>query len=63
MFKLNKDVQNYLSSKLIGNEASKESFQETHKKVESEFFPDRGDTKLRLAEAKKSIISLKKGNK
>ena len=60
LFKLNKDVQNYLSSKLIGDEAIEEFFQETRKKVESEFFPDRGDPKLRLAEAKKSIISFKK---
>ena len=57
LFKLNKDVQNYLSSKLIGDEAIEEFFQETGKKVESEFFPDQGDPKLRLAEAKKSIIS------
>ena len=38
----------------------KSFFEETKKKVESEFFPDRGDPKLRLAEAKKSIISFKK---
>jgi hypothetical protein len=60
MFKSNKDVQNFLSSKFIGVEAIKELFQKSRKKIESEFFPDRGNPKLRLAEAKKEITTFKK---
>ena len=60
MFKANKDVQNYLSSKFLGDEVNEELFQKARKKIENEFFPDRGFGKLRLAEAKKEITAFKK---
>jgi hypothetical protein len=60
MFKNNKDVQNFLSSKLLGDEAIEGLFTQARKKVENEFFPDRGHGKLRLAEAKKEINVFKK---
>jgi hypothetical protein len=60
MFKNNKDVQNFLSSKFLGDEAIEVLFIQARKKVENEFFPDRGDGKLRLAEAKKEITAFKK---
>jgi Family of unknown function (DUF6155) len=60
MFKTNKDVQNFLSSKFLGDEAIEIFFKQARKKVENEFFPDRGHGKLRLAEAKKEITTFKK---
>jgi hypothetical protein len=60
MFKNNKDVQNFLSSKYLGDEAIEVLFTQARKKVENEFFPDRGHGKLRLAEAKKEINAFKK---
>ena len=60
MFKSNKDVQNYLSSKFLGDEVIDELFQQARKKIRNEFFPDRGHGKLRLAEAKKEITAFKK---
>ncbi|MHC0039626.1 DUF6155 family protein [Pseudoneobacillus sp. C159] len=60
IFKVNKEVQNYLSSKLIGEEATEILFQEAQKNIKNEFYPDRGQGKLRLAEAKKVITSFKK---
>ncbi len=60
MFKANKDVQNYLSSKFLGDEVNEELFKKARKKIENKFFPDRGFGKLRLAEAKKEITAFKK---
>lgn len=60
MFKSNKEVQNYLSSKFLGDEVIEVLFQQTQKKIENEFFPERGFGKLRLAEAKKEITAFKK---
>jgi hypothetical protein len=60
VFKTNKEVQNYLSSKFLGDEAIEELFKEARKKIKNEFFPDRGYAKLRLAEAKKDITTFKK---
>lgn len=60
MFKANKEIQNYLSSKFLGEEVNEVLFLEARKKIENEFFPDKGDGKLRLAEAKKEIIKFKK---
>lgn len=60
IFKANKDVQNYLSSKFLGDEVNEELFLKARKKIENEFFPDRGFGKLRLAEAKKEITAFKK---
>lgn len=60
MFKKSKEVQNYLSSRFLGEEAIEDLFQKAMKKIENEFFPDRGEPKLRLAEAKKEINEFKK---
>lgn len=60
MYKMNKEVQNYLNSKFLGDEAIENLFRLSRKKIENEFFPDRGDPKLRLAEAKKEISTFKK---
>ena len=60
MFKANKEVQNYLSSKFLGDEVIEVLFQQACKKIENEFFPERGFGKLRLAEAKKEITAFKK---
>jgi hypothetical protein len=60
MFKANKEVQNFLSSKFMGDEANEVLFNQARKKIENEFFPERGDGKLRLAEAKKEITAFKK---
>lgn len=60
LFKNNKDVQNFLSSKFLGDDAIEDLFTQARKKVENEFFPDRGHGKLRLAEAKKEITAFKK---
>jgi hypothetical protein len=63
VFKTNKEVQNFLSSKFLGDEVIEDLFQKARKKIENEFFPDRGDAKLRLAEAKKVINEFKKATK
>ncbi|OLS40717.1 DUF6155 family protein [Bacillus sp. MRMR6] len=60
MFKANKEVQDFLASKFLGDEAIEELFHQARKKIKNEFFPDRGDPKLRLAEAKKEITTFKK---
>ncbi|MEH7303812.1 DUF6155 family protein [Neobacillus drentensis] len=60
MFKANKEVQNYLSSKFLGDEVIEVLFQHARNKIENEFFPERGLGKLRLAEAKKEITAFKK---
>jgi hypothetical protein len=60
LFKANKEVQNILSSKFLGEEAVEFLYSQARKKIENEFFPDRGDAKLRLAEAKKAITTFKK---
>jgi hypothetical protein len=54
-FSINKDVERFLSVKLVGDEAAKALFPEYRKKVEDEFFPARGHGKLRLKEAKQAI--------
>jgi hypothetical protein len=60
LFKTNKEVQNYLSSKFLGDEVVEDLFKNARKKIEDEFFPDRGHGKLRLAEAKKEITAFKR---
>ncbi|WP_041580772.1 DUF6155 family protein [Bacillus sp. 1NLA3E] len=53
--KINKDVQNYLSSKFLGDEAVEELFTFARKQIQNEFFPEKGHGKLRLSDAKKTI--------
>jgi hypothetical protein len=60
VYKLNKDVQHYLSTKFVGEEAIEDLFIEARKKIKDEFFPDKGFGKMRLAEAKKAITNFKK---
>ena len=60
LFKANKEVQHILSSKFMGDAAVEFLYSQARKKIENEFFPDRGDGKLRLAEAKKAISTFKK---
>lgn len=60
LYKLNKDVQQYLSNKFKGEEAIKDLYEKTKKKINDEFFPERGFGKLRLREAKNAIINFNK---
>ncbi|WP_308161986.1 DUF6155 family protein [Bacillus sp. ISL-75] len=60
VFRANKEVQNYLSSKFLGDEVIEVLFHQVKKKIKNEFFPERGFGKLRLAEAKKEITAFKK---
>ncbi|MGG0716594.1 DUF6155 family protein [Robertmurraya massiliosenegalensis] len=60
LYKLNKEVQHYLSNKFIGEAAIEALYNDTARKVRDEFFPDRGHGKLRLQEAKKAISNFKK---
>lgn len=55
-----KDMEKFLAIKILGDEAVESLFQEYRKKVEKEFFPDRGHGKLRLQEAKNAISEFKR---
>ncbi|WP_336747550.1 DUF6155 family protein [Paenibacillus sp. y28] len=50
-----KDMERFLAVRILGDEAVESLFQEYRKKVEQEFFPERGHGKLRLQEAKQAI--------
>lgn len=50
-----KEMEKFLAIRIIGEEAVESLFQEYCKKVEHEFFPERGHGKLRLQEAKRAI--------
>ncbi|MGG4034230.1 DUF6155 family protein [Paenibacillus cisolokensis] len=50
-----KDIEKFLAVKILGDEAVENLFHEYRKKIENEFFPERGHAKLRLQEAKKAI--------
>lgn len=50
-----KDMEKFLAVRILGDEAVESLFQEYRKKVEQEFFPERGHGKLRLQEAKQAI--------
>jgi len=60
LYKLNKDVQHYLSNKFIGEDAIIDLYEKTKKKINDEFFPERGFGKMRLGEAKNAISNFKK---
>lgn len=60
LFKANKEIQNYLSSKFLGEEVIEDLYSKARKKIKNEFFPERGFGKLRLTEAKKEITAFKK---
>ncbi|MCH1640860.1 plasmid pRiA4b ORF-3 family protein [Paenibacillus timonensis] len=52
---VSKDMEKFLAVRILGDEAVESLFQEYRKKVEHEFFPERGHGKLRLQEAKQAI--------
>lgn len=58
--KINKDVQGYLSSRFLGEQAIGNLFVDARRKIENEFFPPKGDAKLRLSEVKKAITTFEK---
>ncbi|MED4352470.1 DUF6155 family protein [Schinkia azotoformans] len=60
LYKLNKDVQDFLSSKFIGEKAVEALFESAKKKVNDEFLPDKGFGKMRLGEARDAITNFKK---
>lgn len=60
LYKLNGDVKHYLSNRFIGEEAITSLYEATKKKIENEFFPERGFGKMRLKEAKNAIANFKK---
>jgi hypothetical protein len=59
LYMANKDVQNILSSKFLGEEAIEPLFNKAQIMIKNEFFPDRGHGKLRLTEVKKEITAFK----
>ncbi|MCD8509690.1 MAG: DUF6155 family protein [Bacillus sp. (in: Bacteria)] len=60
MYKVNNDIQQFLSNKFMGEEAIDAFFEKTKQRINEEFFPNRGDAKLRLSEAKKAITEFQK---
>lgn len=60
VYKVNKDVQHYLSNRFKGEEAIKDLYEKTKKIVENEFFPNRGFAKMRLGVARDAISNFKK---
>lgn len=52
---VSKDMEKFLTVRILGDEAVESLFYEYRKKVEQEFFPERGHGKLRLQEAKQAI--------
>ena len=55
-----KEMERFLAVRMIGEEAVESLFHEYRKKVEHEFFPERGHGKLRLHEAKKAIVDFER---
>lgn len=54
-FDASKDMEKFLAIRILGDEAAESLFHEYRKKVEQQFFPERGFGKLKLQEAKKAI--------
>ncbi|MFB5679091.1 DUF6155 family protein [Paenibacillus terreus] len=50
-----KEMEKFLAVRILGDEAVESLFHEYRKKVENEFFPERGHGKLKLQEAKQAI--------
>ncbi|WGU97190.1 DUF6155 family protein [Paenibacillus dendritiformis] len=59
-YSASKDMQRFLAARLIGKEAVESLFHEYRDKIKQEFFPERGQAKLRLQEAKNAIAEFKK---
>jgi len=60
IYKLNTEVQQFVSIKFLGEECIKMAFEKARKEIKDEFFPSRGDGSLRLVKAKKAIRDFKK---
>lgn len=60
LYKKIPDVQHYLSTRFIGEDAVQSLYESAKKKIKDEFFPDRGFGKMRLKEAKNAISNFKK---
>ena len=58
--KMNKDAQAFVSVKLQGERAILELVKEYKGKVRQEFYPDRGDPKMRVAKVREVISDLNK---
>ena len=58
--KMNKDAQAFVSVKLQGEKAILELVKEYKEKVRQEFYPDRGDPKMRVAKVRGVISDLNK---
>ncbi|MGM1050408.1 MAG: DUF6155 family protein [Bacillota bacterium] len=54
-YSASKDMEKFLAVRILGDEAVESLFHEYRKKVEHEFFPERGHGKLRLQEEKQAI--------
>jgi len=55
-----KEMEKFLAVRILGDEAVESLFQVYRKKVEHEFFPERGFGKLRLQEASKAIAEFER---
>ncbi|WP_338061897.1 DUF6155 family protein [Virgibacillus indicus] len=60
LYKLDPNVQQYLSVKFLGEETIHDLYESTKKEIEDEFFPNKGFGKMRLAKAKTAITNFKK---
>jgi len=60
LYILDKNVQEFLSVKLIGGGVIEKLFEDAKQKIKDEFFPVKGHGKLRLVAAKKAISKFKK---
>lgn len=58
--KTSKEAQNYLAAKVQGETAVIELYEEAKIQIEQEFFPRKGEPKLRLSHAKKAISNFAK---
>jgi hypothetical protein len=59
-FAMNKEAEQLLTVRCLGEAAIHDLFLTYQKKIEDEFFPDRGQPKLRLSEIKKDIVNFEK---
>jgi TusA-related sulfurtransferase len=59
-YKLSEDVKKYIQFMLEPESAAQQLFEEAKTKIIQEFYPNRGEPKLRLAQAKKAITEFNK---
>jgi hypothetical protein len=59
-FAMNKEAEQFLTVRCLGEAAIDDLFITYKKKIENEFFPDRGQPKFRLSEIKKDIVHFEK---